>query len=135
MRKPLKWENNKKKVRELRAKIIEAITEQNRLLSKTNQLLEQKKTEAEQALTDVNIAKQQAEDNLIKAKLAAVKALKLDQEIKDILITLTSQIHIIDISPNKKFMIYLAADATKANLGMTRAVLGKYKVELEEKLK
>lgn len=72
---------------------------------------------------------------VVKAKLAAVKALKLNQEIKDILITLTSQIHIIDISPNKKFMIYLAADATKANLGMTRAILGRYKLELEEKLK
>ena len=72
---------------------------------------------------------------VVKAKLAAVKALKLNQEIKDILITLTSQIHIIDISPNKKFMIYLAADSTKANLGMTRAILGRYKVELEEKLK
>ena len=72
---------------------------------------------------------------VVKAKLAAVKALKLNQEIKDILITLTSQIHIIDISPNKKFMIYLAADSTKANLGMTRGILAKYKVELEEKLK
>ena len=72
---------------------------------------------------------------VVKAKLAAVKALKLNQEIKDILITLTSQIHIIDISPNKKFMIYLAADSTKANLGMTRAILARYKLELEEKLK
>ena len=72
---------------------------------------------------------------VVKAKLAAVKALKLNQEIKDILITLTSQIHIIDISPNKKFMIYLAADSTKANLGMTRSILARYKLELEEKLK
>lgn len=72
---------------------------------------------------------------VVKAKLAAVKALKLNQEIKDILITLTTQIHIIDISPNKKFMIYLAADSTKANLGMTRAILARYKLELEEKLK
>ena len=72
---------------------------------------------------------------VVKAKLAAVKALKLNQEIKDILITLTTQIHIIDISPNKKFMIYLAADSTKANIGMTRAILARYKLELEEKLK
>ena len=71
---------------------------------------------------------------VVKAKFAAIKALNLNQDIKDILITLTNQIHIIDISPSKKFMIYLAADATKANLGMTRAVLGKYKLELEEKL-
>jgi hypothetical protein len=71
---------------------------------------------------------------VVKAKLSAVKALNLNQDIEDILITLTNQIHIIDISPNKKFMIYLAADAQKANLGMTRAVLRKHKVELEKNL-
>lgn len=71
---------------------------------------------------------------VVKAKLSAVKALNLNQEIEDILITLSNQIHIIDISPNKKFMIYLAADAQKANLGMTRAVLRKHKVELEKNL-
>jgi hypothetical protein len=41
----------------------------------------------------------------------------------------------LDVSPNKKFMIYLAADKSKANLGMTRGILRKYKVELEEGLK
>ncbi|MCD0470146.1 hypothetical protein [Flavobacterium sp. JAS] len=71
---------------------------------------------------------------VVKAKLSAVKALNLNQEIEDILITLSNQIHIIDISPNKKFMIYLAADSTKANLGMTRAILRKHKLELEKNL-
>lgn len=71
---------------------------------------------------------------VVKAKLNAVKALNLNQNIEDILITLSNQIHIIDISPNKKFMIYLAADASKANLGMTRAVLRKHKAELEKNL-
>ncbi|KRD11657.1 hypothetical protein ASE21_08110 [Flavobacterium sp. Root901] len=71
---------------------------------------------------------------VVKAKLNAVKALGLNQDIEDILITLSNQIHIIDISPNKKFMIYLAADASKANLGMTRAVLRKHKADLEKNL-
>ena len=71
---------------------------------------------------------------VVKAKLNAVKALNLNQDIEDILITLSNQIHIIDISPNKKFMIYLAADASKANLGMTRAVLRKHKLDLEKNL-
>jgi hypothetical protein len=71
---------------------------------------------------------------VVKAKLSAVKALNLNQEIEDILITLSNQIHIIDISPNKKFMIYLAADSSKANLGMTRAVLRKHKLDLEKNL-
>ncbi|MEG0850369.1 hypothetical protein ACHRVK_01800 [Flavobacterium plurextorum] len=71
---------------------------------------------------------------VVKAKLNAVKALNLNQDIEDILITLSNQIHVIDISPNKKFMIYLAADAQKANLGMTRAVLRKHKADLEKNL-
>ncbi|OXA94995.1 hypothetical protein [Flavobacterium hercynium] len=71
---------------------------------------------------------------VVKAKINAVNALNLNQDIEDILITLTNQIHIIDISPNKKFMIYLAADSSKANLGMTRAVLRKHKAELEKSL-
>ncbi|WPO79824.1 hypothetical protein [Flavobacterium sp. KACC 22761] len=71
---------------------------------------------------------------VVKAKLNAVKALGLDQNIEDILITLSNQIHIIDISPNKKFMIYLAADSSKANLGMTRAILKKHKLDVEKNL-
>ena len=71
---------------------------------------------------------------VVKAKFDAVKALNLNADIEDILITLTNQIHIIDVSPNKKFMVYWAADSTKANLGMTRAVLKKYKGELEKNL-
>ncbi|AWK03334.1 hypothetical protein HYN56_03490 [Flavobacterium crocinum] len=71
---------------------------------------------------------------VVKAKLNAVKALGLNQDIEDILITLSNQIHIIDISPNKKFMIYLAADASKANLGMTRAILRKHKADVEKNL-
>lgn len=73
---------------------------------------------------------------VVKAKLKAVESLGLvGNEIEDILITLTTQIHILDISPNKKYMIYLSVDKSKANLGMTRGVLRKYKVELEEGLK
>ncbi len=71
---------------------------------------------------------------VVKAKFNAVKALNLKQDIEDILITLSNQIHIIDISPNNKFMVYLVADSTKANLGMTRAVLRKYKTDLEKNL-
>jgi hypothetical protein len=72
---------------------------------------------------------------VVKAKLNAIKALDLKQDIEDILITLTNHIHIIDISPNKKFMIYLVADSSKANLGMTRGLLRKYKGDLEKSLK
>ncbi|MDQ6473034.1 hypothetical protein RB619_20535 [Flavobacterium sp. LHD-80] len=72
---------------------------------------------------------------VVKAKMNAVSALGLkNQVVSDIMITLSSQIHIIDISENNLYMIYLAVDSTKANLGMTKATLNKYKKEIASKL-
>jgi hypothetical protein len=72
---------------------------------------------------------------VIKAKMNAIKALSLDgQMIDNVMITLTSQIHILDVSDNGEYFIYLAVDSTKANLGMTKSILNKYKREIEEKL-
>jgi hypothetical protein len=67
---------------------------------------------------------------VVKAKLSAIKALGLTQKINDILITLTDQIHIIDVSEDGNYFIYLAVDATKANLGLTRATLSKFKKDI-----
>lgn len=71
---------------------------------------------------------------VVKAKLNAISALGLSQSIDDIMITLTNQIHIIDISENNEYFIYLAVDSNKANLGMTKALLNKYKKEIAAKL-
>ncbi|WP_289045232.1 hypothetical protein [uncultured Olleya sp.] len=71
---------------------------------------------------------------VVKAKKSAIKALDLDASIQDILITLNSQIHIIDVSENGEYFIYLAVDSDKANLGMTRALLKKYKKEIVSQL-
>jgi hypothetical protein len=71
---------------------------------------------------------------VVKAKLNAIKALGLNQKINDILITLTDQIHIIDVSEDGRYFIYLAVDSTKANLGLTRATLSKYKKDITSKL-
>ncbi|PAM91552.1 hypothetical protein B4N84_27485 [Flavobacterium sp. IR1] len=72
---------------------------------------------------------------VIKAKMNAIKALNLQgQEIDNVMITLTSQIHIIDVSENGEYFIYLAVDSTKANLGMTKSILNKYKKEIVGKL-
>ncbi|MGO4771530.1 hypothetical protein ACEN2I_07685 [Flavobacterium sp. W22_SRS_FK3] len=71
---------------------------------------------------------------VVKAKLNAISALGLDQSIDDIMITLTNQIHIIDISENNEYFIYLAVDSNNANLGMTKALLNKYKKEISGKL-
>jgi hypothetical protein len=71
---------------------------------------------------------------VVKAKLNAISALGLDQNIDDIMITLSNQIHIIDISENNEYFIYLAVDSNKANLGMTKALLNKFKKDITEKM-
>lgn len=71
---------------------------------------------------------------VIKSKVAAVKALGLTQKIDDVLITLTSHIHIIDVSANGEYFVYLAVDSLKANLGSTRALLKKYSKNIASKL-
>ena len=72
---------------------------------------------------------------VVKAKMNAISVLGLKgQEIDNIMITLSSQIHIIDIAANGEYFIYLAVDSTKANLGITKALLNKYKKEIAQKL-
>lgn len=71
---------------------------------------------------------------VVKAKINAIKALGLNQKINDILISLSDQLHIIDLSEDGRYFIYLAVDSTKANLGLTRATLGKYKKDIISKL-
>ncbi|MEO8534895.1 MAG: hypothetical protein ABI441_14145 [Flavobacterium sp.] len=71
---------------------------------------------------------------VVKAKMNAIKALGLNQKINDILITLTDQIHILDVSEDGNYYIYLAVDAKKANLGLTRATLSKFKKDIISKL-
>ena len=62
---------------------------------------------------------------VVKAKQNALQVLGLAsrEKIADILVTLTDQIHIIDIAASGGYFIYLAVDSTKANLGLTRALL------------
>lgn len=71
---------------------------------------------------------------VVKAKQSAIKALGLTSQVEDILITLNDQIHIIDLSENGEYFIYLAVDSSKANLGMTRALLKKYKKDVVTEL-
>lgn len=71
---------------------------------------------------------------VVKAKLSAISALGLSEEIQDITITLSSQVHIINIAPSGGYFIYLAVDSSKANLGITKALLNKYKLELNNAL-
>ena len=62
---------------------------------------------------------------VVKAKLKAIEALGLKESIDDILITLSSQYHLINCTENGAHMIYLAADKDKANLAMLRNIVRK----------
>ncbi len=58
---------------------------------------------------------------VIKAKMATMKSLGLDGNIKDILITLSDQLHIIGMVPGKpELAFYMALDADGANLALAR---------------
>ena len=62
-----------------------------------------------------------ANTEVVKAKLAAIEMLGLKESIDDILITLTSQFHLIrPLENNRNVFIYLAVDRKTANLGMAR---------------
>lgn len=67
---------------------------------------------------------------VVKAKLAAMEALNLDDKIEDILITLGSQIHLIRLlESNPAIFLYVALDK-KANLGMARIQVKKVEQNL-----
>ena len=71
---------------------------------------------------------------VVKAKMNVIKLLGLNQTIEDIMITLSTQIHIISLSANGEYFTYLAVDSSKANLGMTRSLLKKYSKEIEAQM-
>lgn len=58
---------------------------------------------------------------VVKAKMATMRSLGLTGNIKDMLITLTDQIHIISmIEDQPELCLYVALDSTKANLALAR---------------
>lgn len=67
---------------------------------------------------------------VVKAKMNALKALGLKETVEEIAVHTGNQIHLIEVSDSGIYFIYLALDRSKANLGITRALLNKYKAEL-----
>lgn len=62
-----------------------------------------------------------ANTEVVKAKLAAIEMLGLDDAIDDILITLGKQFHLIrPLAKNPTVFLYVALDKKTANLGMAR---------------
>ena len=71
---------------------------------------------------------------VVKAKLKAIDALGLSDNIDDILITLDSQFHIINCTNSGSHMIYLAADKKKGNLAILRNIVKKGVASIESSL-
>nr|WP_315202653.1 hypothetical protein [uncultured Flavobacterium sp.] len=71
---------------------------------------------------------------VVKSKMNVIASLGLKEKIDDIIFTLSSQIHIVDVSENGEYLIYLAVDSTKGNIGMTKAMLNRYKKDIESKI-
>ncbi|GLX07619.1 hypothetical protein [Microbispora sp. NBRC 16548] len=75
-----------------------------------------------------------ANTEVVKAKLRAIDALKLNDGIEDILITLGAQYHIIRPLTGrggKGLFLYLALDRNRANLAMARHQLRAIEDKLE----
>ena len=69
---------------------------------------------------------------VVKAKRRVAAALKLNDSIEDILITLGKQYHIIrPLERNDKMFLYVVIDRTKANLAMARHELKSFEKTLD----
>jgi hypothetical protein len=69
---------------------------------------------------------------VIKSKRRVAGALKLNDEIEDILITLGKQYHLIrPLERNNKLFLYLVLDRSRANLAMSRHELKTFEKNLE----
>lgn len=71
--------------------------------------------------------------NVVRAKLAVMKDLEIKDKLEDILITLSTQYHLIRVvnsDTGTGVFIYLVLDKTRANLAMARFKLSKIESEL-----
>jgi len=66
---------------------------------------------------------------VVKAKFKAIAALGLKETISDIMITLDNQIHILTITDDNAYLIYVAVDSKATSLGMVRSLLKEYSAE------
>jgi len=69
---------------------------------------------------------------VIRAKRKTANALKLNDTIEDILISLTRQYHLIrPLETNQKIFLYLVLDRSKSNLAMARHELRTFEKSLD----
>lgn len=74
-----------------------------------------------------------ANTEVVRAKMRAMTALKLEESIEDILITLESQYHLIRLLQRRQgsdLFLYLVLDKTRSNLAMARHRLRRIESDL-----
>ena len=67
---------------------------------------------------------------VVKSKLKAIQALKLNQTLQDILLTLTDQLHLLKLSPTGDKFIYLAVNSKDTNLAQARQIMKAHSASL-----
>ncbi|MBC6400860.1 MAG: hypothetical protein GDA51_08815 [Ekhidna sp.] len=73
---------------------------------------------------------------VLKAKIKAKNAMGMEKEEIDlILIELTTQNHLIQPSPNGKYLVYIATDKSSSNIGITRRIALSVGKKVQEQLK
>ena len=70
--------------------------------------------------------------DFVKAKLNGLYASKVKDEIKNIIVNLQHQIHIIDITPDHEFFFYMAVASKKVNLAIVLSKFAKCKVLMKK---
>ena len=69
---------------------------------------------------------------VVKAKRKVANALKLNDTIEDVLISLTKQYHVIrPLESNQKLFLYVVLDRSKSNLAMARHELRTFEKSLD----
>ena len=63
---------------------------------------------------------------VLKAQQQTIKALRLNEMIKEIFVTLESQVHFLTLSKSGKALFYIVADSQGSNLSIMRSVVRKY---------
>lgn len=72
--------------------------------------------------------------DLVKTKLYALEVIGISGDLKDVVINLNTEVHIVDLSKCKKYFIYLAIDDVNTDLNLVKQTLKKYKAKLDEAL-
>ena len=63
---------------------------------------------------------------MVKGKFKTMKALGLDADLEDMLLTLSDQLHLIKVMENNTTFIYVAANRANTNLALLRRTVASY---------